>query len=190
MNKSELPFLRSSFIQRVFYLVLTSNNVFTHEIIVSIASLHCKICFQLLIMYLLIWTQRKKGAKPRTFGSYAKLNHWHFIIPKSEKYVKWYFYTRCSSTFFFDHQQNRRKTFYWTVGYEWGKRNIWTERSVLWQSGNFYQRQHQPFFSLIRGNIYFFSLDLQYNPFYANKAVQTNIKKFSKNFNIKTVKAN
>ena len=92
MNKSELPFLRSSFIQRVFYLVLTSNNVFTHEIIVSIASLHCKICFQLLIMYLLIWTQRKKGAKPRTFGSDAKLNHWHFIIPKSEKYVKWYFY--------------------------------------------------------------------------------------------------
>ena len=155
MNKSELPFLRSSFILRVFYLVLTSNNVFTHEIIVSIASLHCKICFQLLIMYLLIWTQRKKGAKPRTFGSYAKLNHWHFIIPKSEKYVKWYFYTRCSSTFFFDHQQNRRKTFYWTVGYEWGKRNIWTERSVWWQSGNFYQRQHQPFFSLIRGNIYF-----------------------------------
>ena len=44
-NKSELPFLRSSFIQRVFYLVLTSNNVFTHEIIVSIASLHCKYIF-------------------------------------------------------------------------------------------------------------------------------------------------
>ena len=172
MNKSERPFLHSSFILRVFYLVLTSNNVFTHEIIVSIASLHCKIYFQLLIMYLLIWTQRIKGAKPRTFGSYAKLNHWHFI-PKSEKYVKWYFYTRCSSTFFFDPQQNRRKTFYFrnsrlrmrkTKHMNWAKRLVTIRQFLPKTSPTFFlfnSRKHL-FFSLLYCNIIHFMLTKQF----------------------------
>ena len=102
----------------------------------------------------------KKRSKAQNVRFRCKIKPLTFYYSKKRKIrlMVLLLYTRCSSTFFFDHQQNRRKTFYWTVGYEWRKRNLWTERSVLWQSGNFYQRQHQPFFSLIRGNIDFFSL--------------------------------
>ena len=88
MNKSELPFLRSSFSLRVFYLVLTSNNVFTHEIIVSIASLYCKIYFQLFIKYLLIWTQRKKRRKAQNVRFLCKIKPLTFYYSKKRK-IRW-----------------------------------------------------------------------------------------------------